>query len=181
MLLSRAVRIGHSDIVQVLLDDGRADPSEGDNRMIRDAVRSGDIDTIRVLLSDERVDPTVDHLSILRESIRCGYADILRLLLRDRRVIRALMKEDIYPDVLEAVAASRIEALKIIFDREYVIPDLGLFITAARMSSLDMMGLLLAQDEAPGVSREAILRAARIRKRDDMIELLTHAASRVLR
>lgn len=56
-MFTRAVCRGAADIVELLLEDGRADPAASDNWAIRTARKRGHADVVELLLADGRADP----------------------------------------------------------------------------------------------------------------------------
>jgi hypothetical protein len=48
---------GHTEVVRVLLEDGRADPVWNDNQVLRTAIVCGRVAIVRLLLADGRADP----------------------------------------------------------------------------------------------------------------------------
>jgi ankyrin repeat protein len=77
---------GHAAVVQLLLKDGRVDPTTIHNAPLYAAMRSGNADVVRLLLADARVEPgnTFINDAIIDNSER-GRADMVRLLLADGR------------------------------------------------------------------------------------------------
>ena len=90
-LLSNAVSLatqhGHTEIVRLLLEDGRADPSANDNNAIKHACCEGHIEIVRLLLQDPRVNPDVNYYGVttITLAIENGHVDVVRLLLEDGR------------------------------------------------------------------------------------------------
>ncbi len=78
---------GKTSLVQVLVDDGRADPDpEGDGTTpITNASMNGHTQIVDILLRDSRVDPTRNESSALRMAYGNNHIDIVELLLRDGR------------------------------------------------------------------------------------------------
>jgi len=102
--LMLAARAGHTDIVKMLLEDSRTEPSVGSIRGspidVREspalswAAAKGHKDVVKVLLDDGRVDPRAGDGTIhglhtsaaLKWAARGGYLEIVRMLLEDGRV-----------------------------------------------------------------------------------------------
>lgn len=84
-----AARLGHTEIVRVLLKDKRVDPTTRD--VVEWAARLGHYDTVKVLLEDPRIDPTADESAALYWAFNNRHWDIYELLeqhgcsLRERR------------------------------------------------------------------------------------------------
>jgi hypothetical protein len=76
---------GHADIVEVLLQDGRADPTAYDNDAIQWASSHGHADVVKLLLQDGRADPTADNNLAIRSASKNGHVDVVKLLLQDGR------------------------------------------------------------------------------------------------
>ena len=55
-LLYRACKYNHIDIVKLLLQDTRVDPSDRDNYAIRRTSEKGHVEVVKLLLQDPRVD-----------------------------------------------------------------------------------------------------------------------------
>ena len=81
-----AAMTGKTEIVALLLDDGRADPGGHSNFALRMAARGGHLDTVRLLLQDPRVDPSDRESQGFRDAAQGGHTDVVRLLLDDQRV-----------------------------------------------------------------------------------------------
>lgn len=81
-----ACSYGFINIVKILLNDSRVNPSVSDNRAFRAASYSGETEIVKMLLSDSRVDPsTLDNEAFLSASRR-GHTEIVKILLADKRV-----------------------------------------------------------------------------------------------
>ncbi len=77
---------GHIEVVNILLEDSRVDPSAKDNYASRWASYYGHIEVVNRLLEDPRVDPSaVDNYAIRLASIN-GHIEIVKRLLEDSRV-----------------------------------------------------------------------------------------------
>jgi hypothetical protein len=59
-LLKDRRECGHTDVVQVLLEDDRVNPGGDNNSAIKLACAKGHKEIVRLLLDDHRVDPGVD-------------------------------------------------------------------------------------------------------------------------
>ncbi|KAI8891619.1 ankyrin repeat-containing domain protein [Globomyces pollinis-pini] len=81
-----ASEFGYIEIVRILLNDKRGDPSAYDNCAIRFAAENGHIEIVKMLLDDERVDPSGDSNYAIRNSSKNGHTEIVRVLLADERV-----------------------------------------------------------------------------------------------
>ena len=76
--------LGHTSVVQLLLADGRADPSN--EYTLRTTLRNGHEDTVAALLGDPRVDPTAGNGWLLKAALKYGYNDVVTLLKADPRM-----------------------------------------------------------------------------------------------
>jgi hypothetical protein len=76
---------------QILLEDGRFDPSWNDSSVILETVFYRDAPTLRLLLNDGRANPV--HRNALEVTLRRGYAEMAELLLSDNRVRASVSKE----------------------------------------------------------------------------------------
>lgn len=90
--LSCAASEGHEGIVQLLLDDGRLDPSAKDRygrTPLHCAASGGHENIVRILLDREDVDPDVKDMSMvtpLSDAAKSGHTGIMRLLLGSDKV-----------------------------------------------------------------------------------------------
>jgi ankyrin repeat protein len=82
---------GHTEVIKLLLQDGRIDPSGNDNYYIRMASQNGHTDIVKLLLQDKRVDPSDYNNSAIRGASINGHTDIVKLLLQDERVDPSLI------------------------------------------------------------------------------------------
>jgi hypothetical protein len=72
-------------VMRLLLDDGRADPTTGNNIAIRRSSGDGHDGVVRLLLEDGRADPTACNNDAIRRSSINRHTDALQLLLDDGR------------------------------------------------------------------------------------------------
>jgi ankyrin repeat protein len=77
---------GRTEVVQLLLNDNRIDPSAYNNNAIQKASSKGHVEVVRLLLSDNRVDPSADDNTAIRWASKNGYVEVVQLLLSDNRV-----------------------------------------------------------------------------------------------
>lgn len=86
--LERAAESGNTSVVDMLLQDGRADPSHAFNYSIVISATNGFTEIVQMLLEDERVDAGVtDNLALTRAVIKSSrdpsaYEEIVKSLLR---------------------------------------------------------------------------------------------------
>jgi ankyrin repeat protein len=71
---------GHVEIVDLLLKDGRFDPSDADNEAIRYAARNGFVEIAKLLLADSRVDPNARNNEAFSDASRSGHYEVVKLL-----------------------------------------------------------------------------------------------------
>jgi len=84
--ISCASSRGFTEIVQLLLKDGRADPTDDDNYALYSACKNGHVEVVKALLQDPRVDPSVNNNEAIRWASSKGHTEVVRLLLQDPRV-----------------------------------------------------------------------------------------------
>lgn len=82
-ILHLACELGQSDIVDLLIKDGRCDPMYWDGYCLDIAVEYGNLDVLMALLRDPRLDPTCKAFTT---AIDLGYIDIISVLLNDGRL-----------------------------------------------------------------------------------------------
>eukprot|EP01118_Nematostelium_gracile_P006465 TRINITY_DN2081_c0_g1_i2.p1 TRINITY_DN2081_c0_g1~~TRINITY_DN2081_c0_g1_i2.p1 ORF type:complete len:508 (+),score=97.70 TRINITY_DN2081_c0_g1_i2:86-1525(+) len=85
-IIVTAVNLGHSGVVETLVDDGRFDPSMNDNELIRTASRNGFRKIVKKLLEDPRVDPSSHDNEALLQACELGHKAVIESLLKDARV-----------------------------------------------------------------------------------------------
>ncbi|PRP82929.1 putative ankyrin [Planoprotostelium fungivorum] len=85
-ILCYAAQEGNADVVRVLLNDKRIDPTAYDQWPINIAASKGHTEVVRLLLSDSRVNPSCEEHIALLSAVRGGHPEIVRLLLQDERV-----------------------------------------------------------------------------------------------
>lgn len=79
-----AVMSGCLDVVRVLLEDGRVDPSGGgENAALMEACVNGDLGMVQLLMGDTRVTPNSDMLVV---SCSCGHLDVVKCLINHPNV-----------------------------------------------------------------------------------------------
>ena len=76
----------YSEVLKILLEDPRVDPSANDNFALRLASAEGHTEVVRILLADERVDPSAKDNEALRWASSEGHTEVVNLLLADPRV-----------------------------------------------------------------------------------------------
>ena len=81
-----ASQFGHIEIVKILLEDKRVDPSADDNYAIQYASQNGHTAVVKLLLHDDRVNPAVCNNYSIKSAIENGYTETIKILLQDKRV-----------------------------------------------------------------------------------------------
>eukprot|EP01134_Creolimax_fragrantissima_P001097 CFRG1097T1 len=86
---------GHTDVVRVLLKNGRVDPGEKQNQALYNASFHGHTEVVKLLLESDGVNPMAEGNRAFLFACRKGNTEIIRLFLKDRRMrlqphIRAL-------------------------------------------------------------------------------------------
>ncbi len=77
---------GHSQVVELLLDDTRVSPSSNRYSGLTAACSNGHTDIVKMVLHDSRVDINVCYTDLLRVSIGNGHVTIVKLVLDDDRL-----------------------------------------------------------------------------------------------
>ena len=77
---------GHEDVVQLLLEDERVDPSADSNSALVLASQEGHLEIVELLLGDPRTDPADGNNSALRQAAENGHRETVLRLLKDPRV-----------------------------------------------------------------------------------------------
>jgi hypothetical protein len=83
-----AARRSNADIVELLLQDGRADPTENESECLRQAcwhACASCASMLQMLLDDRRADPTAWNSACLKIACDSGCASAVRMLLNDGR------------------------------------------------------------------------------------------------
>lgn len=91
-LLKAAVRHRKVDIIRLLLEDSRIDPSIDDNSLIVDASTAESPEIVDLLLKDPSVDPSVNDNRPVRLATFYGNWKVVDRLLKDKRVVPITMK-----------------------------------------------------------------------------------------
>lgn len=84
-LLTAAAREGHTNVMQVLLEDPTTDPSESYNEPLRKAVAGGQTDAVQFLLADPRVDSSTNMVEPLMRAYHRRKIDVLHHVLTHPR------------------------------------------------------------------------------------------------
>lgn len=96
--LSISIARGKNEVLKIVLQDKRIDPSKDCNKPIKVAAQFGNLQAVKMLLNDNRVDPsekdiqTDEYNYALNQAIENGHSDIVQLLLKDKRVSSKIKK-----------------------------------------------------------------------------------------
>ncbi|GBG25536.1 DNA replication licensing factor MCM2 [Hondaea fermentalgiana] len=85
LALRKACRMGHIEIVRILLDDGRVDITASNQYCIRVACQKGNLELVCLLLEHPDVDPTVLNDDAFRTAAAYGHLAICQALLAWQR------------------------------------------------------------------------------------------------
>jgi hypothetical protein len=80
---SRAI---NQDVINMLFEDSRIDPSEENNYVFRSAYENGNFELVEILLKDSRVDPSAGNNGAFTKACLAGRTEIVETLLNDNRV-----------------------------------------------------------------------------------------------
>jgi ankyrin repeat protein len=81
-----ASELGHLEVVTLLLQDPRVDPSASNNYAFQLASNKGHLAVVTLLLQDPRVDPSANNNIPIQWASRYGHLAVVNLLLQDTRV-----------------------------------------------------------------------------------------------
>lgn len=85
LALTYAVHFEHLEIIKLLLEDGRADPSVP-YTLLYESIKDKKWEIINLFLIDKRFDPTCYDCYLLQRVVRSGCLSTMKLLLQDKRV-----------------------------------------------------------------------------------------------
>jgi len=149
MVMAEACNRGHTEIVRILLDDGRVNLQWMNHLAIRNACRAGHVDIVRMLLADSRVYPCAANTESIRVASANGHTSIVRMLLQDTRT-REDGRSDPGADNNEAIRSAsennRIEIVRLLLDDERVDPralDSHALNHAAQHGRIEIVRILL--------------------------------------
>jgi ankyrin repeat protein len=77
---------GHADVVALLLQDPRVDPTENNDHALQRACQRGHVDVVTLFLKGTRVNPGRHENIAFHLACENGHADVVTLLLKDPRV-----------------------------------------------------------------------------------------------
>lgn len=84
--LGTAVEYDNTELLSILIEEGKIDPSMFNSHVLDSAAAYGSYRCVKRLLEDERLDPTANGNSAALVAIQNGYSDIANLILADRRM-----------------------------------------------------------------------------------------------
>src|SRR3990170_2153039 len=82
-LFKLACKNNNIEVVKLLLQDLRVDPSDQSNDAIIWASQSGHVEIVKLLLQDPRVDPSGKDNKAIGFAISLGHIEVVKLLLQD--------------------------------------------------------------------------------------------------
>lgn len=85
-LMLWACKNGHSEVVSVLLESGKANPAANENEALSLATENGFTAIVDLLLKDNRVKPGASQEKALLNAAKKGYFEIVQLLLNNGHV-----------------------------------------------------------------------------------------------
>ena len=85
-LMSPPFHDRHANVISLLLEDGRFDPSDQNNQAIIKAAQMGNLEIVKILLQDSRVDPSDQNNEAIVRAAENGNLETVKLLLLDPRV-----------------------------------------------------------------------------------------------
>ena len=96
-----AVVYGYTEIVDLLLKDGRVDPSYASNLPIDKAASKGFSDILKLLISDKRTNPADDSNAAMLSAYNQAQKSTVIILWKDKRVKNSLNKD--HPKIYNAL------------------------------------------------------------------------------
>lgn len=114
-----ACRDGRLEIVKIMIQDSRVNPSDDQNQSLIDACKQNQLEIVSLLLADGRADPNFENES-LRSSIEYGHPQVVKLLLNDPRVDPSSVDNEA---IKIACAHGQIEIVKILLQDNRVDPS----------------------------------------------------------
>ena len=118
--IQQAAYEGHTEEVELLLNDPRVDPAADKNKAIRSAAYKGYTDVVELLLNDSRVNPADDNNYAIQLAAQNGHTEVVRLLLGDSRVNPAI---DNNYAIRMAVENGHTEVVRLLLSDERVDPS----------------------------------------------------------
>lgn len=106
-----AAKKGYTNIIKLLLKDGRCDPGAQKNNAIRMASNCGHSGTVRALLSSPCVDPTAENNFALSKALVNGHVLCVGSLLSCPSVIKTCNREDV---IKKSIATNNREMMNIV-------------------------------------------------------------------
>lgn len=161
------------EIVKLLLEDERVDPSYDDDFLIKTASDLGLDDVVILFLKDNRINPAAGKNYPLRVAIQKNHIEIVKLLLNDKRVSPIILGNNA---ISVACNCKRTEIVKILLEDKRVDPSVANnypFQISSEYEDVDTLKLLLTDNRVdPSCSNNFALKTAYRRKNTEMIQVL---------
>jgi ankyrin repeat protein len=109
--IRKACYFGHNEILKLLLQDHRVDPSANDNEAIQNACYYKQNDVVKLLLQDPRVDSSVSNNILIQNACYKGNIDLVKLLLQDPRVDPSVQNNEVFQ---RACSSGDIKVMKLL-------------------------------------------------------------------
>ena len=77
---------GYTEVIRLILEDGRVNPVDDDNYPLNIAAEFGRIEVVKLYLKDGRADPGNGDNFALTKAAEKGHVEVVKLLLKDPRV-----------------------------------------------------------------------------------------------
>jgi hypothetical protein len=130
---------GRTDIVRILLENGREDPRVSNNSAIIRASENGHADVVRLLLQDGRADPSDYNNSAIIRASQNGHADVVSLLLEDGRSDPSYYNNSA---IIRASRKGRADVVELLLEDERVDPRSSNY-EAIRFARNDEIAMML--------------------------------------
>lgn len=134
------------EIIRLLLEDGRSDPTIDDNSFIISASARGIVEIVRLLLEDRRADPRAENSGALHWACTRGNVDVVRLLLEDGRADPTSNNNDIIKRICTTSTKTSTEILRLLLKDGRATPNKFCLINASSNGLTDKVRLLLEYD-----------------------------------
>ena len=171
MALFYAAMHGYTDLVRMLLQDPRVDPSGAE--VMETACLEGQAEVVELLLEDPRVDLTIHGLSAMEASTLNGHAHVVQLLLKDGRVDPA-MEENL--PLHQAAENGHADVVRILLNDDRVDPTSGenfALQAACRKGHQQVVELLLSDARIdPSWPRQQPIKLAAEKGHSELVRLL---------
>lgn len=112
--IAHAAVQGHSELLDLLLKDGRAYPTPSSLNM---ASHSGKLESVRLLLADHRIDPSANDFRAIGTAAQQGHLDIVKELVKDGRMNPSAKNNEA---IIEAARMGHLDVVKYLLTLEKV-------------------------------------------------------------